>query len=70
MIDARAGAQGAPIDPAVRVARLALDEFERQGAAAVSLIQSAGKVASPGSRGAVSPTPGIGEPGQRLNVAG
>lgn len=49
------------------LARKALDQIERQGAAAVSMIQAAGEVASGAPRGAVSPVPGVTESGLNLD---
>lgn len=49
------------------LARKALDQVERQGAAAVSMIQSAGEVASSAPRGAVSPVPAATESGLNLD---
>ena len=51
------------------VARKGLDEVERQGEAAVSLIRAAAEVGR-SSRGRVSPTPMASEPGRRLDVTG
>ena len=51
------------------VARKGLDEIERQGDAAVSLIRSAAEVGR-ASRGEISATPTPGETGTRLDVSG
>lgn len=53
----------------LKVAKVALEQAEKQGAQLTSLIQSAGQVGG-GGRGAVSQVPAAGETGQNLDVTG
>ena len=52
------------------LARKALDQMERQGAAAVALIEAAGEVSAGAPRGAVSPVPAGTETGLTLDRRG